>query len=138
VSVLKTDVSVLKTDVSVLKTDVSVLKTDVSVLKTDMSVVKTDVTELKSDVSDIKSVMRRMASAIVRIEKKFDDMPWREDMRQLESRLNQRFDGLAGRIQDFDLRQAVQAGTLLDHDSRMRVLEAEAARLPSLKPKTAS
>jgi hypothetical protein len=96
-------------------------------------VMREEITALKSDLRDIKSVMRRVASAIVRIEEKFDDAPWREDLRRLGSRLNGRFDGLAGRIQDFDLRQAVQAGTLLDHDQRMRVLEAEASRREELE-----
>lgn len=99
---------------------------------------KEDMRTMRRDLDDFRAVMHRMAAAIVRIEAGLDAAPWREDLRAFESRMNARFDGLNGRIQDFDLRQAVQAGTLLDHETRMRVLEAEAARLPSLKPKTDS
>lgn len=94
---------------------------------------------LRQDFETLKSVTRRVAATMARLEGKIDDISGRvatkDDLLTLDSRLCARIDGLAGRIADFDLRQAVQAGTLFDHDTRLRVLEAEAARRPALEKK---
>jgi chromosome segregation ATPase len=68
VAVLKTDVAVLKTDVAVLKTDVAVLKTDVAVLKTDVAGLKTDVAGLKTDVAGLKTDVGGLKADVARLD----------------------------------------------------------------------
>jgi chromosome segregation ATPase len=95
---IKTDVAVLKTDVAGLKTDVAGLKTDVGGLKTDVGGLKADVARLDAGQIELRRHMLLLhEEALERIAaqgfpSQAGTTATKQDLRDLEERINRRLD----------------------------------------------
>lgn len=82
---------------------------------------------LERSVDELKASNRRIVAMLLRLEAKVDGMATRDALAMLESRVMKRFDGFAKLFEDMRFRWAVHADTLVQHDRRLKRLEARRA-----------
>ncbi len=74
-------------------------------------------------IEGVEASNRRVVAMLVRIEARLGETATKFDLAQLESRVNQRIDGVAGQIDDLRFRYAIHSDTLMTHDKRLKKLE---------------
>lgn len=89
---------------------------------------RSSVDGLHAETADSRAISRRTIATLVRLEGKMDDMAERmatkDDLSAHKSAMDARFDDAAKSLDDMRFRWAVHSDTLVQHDKRLKKLEA--------------
>jgi uncharacterized protein YoxC len=103
------------------------MRREVNSLKTTVEATNTAVASLADTVKQTNAMLHRTMVSVAQLVGKIDDMSDNMATKKDISQLNERMDGFAGLLLDSRHRWAVHAGTLAEHDQRLKKLEPPTA-----------